>query len=327
VTFPADYRDARVHFVHAARRAGWLHRAWPVADAGDDLTVDVAIRPAAAGSGGRCLLVTSGLHGVEGFLGSAVQLELLERAAWPDDVRVVLVHSLNPWGFANLRRVDSRNVDLNRSFFAANQHPGHEAAPRLLRAALREGLAGIKQALAGGQYARPRGLFYGGHAPSGLQALLAEHLPSWVGDASEIRHVDVHTGLGPFAAASLLTYHAAGTADFARLAGRFGRGVQSLDPRAGVAYAIRGLFGSWCHDALAGRRYEFLAVECGTYSAPVVLAALAVENALHHSRWRGGGAHRMARAALREVFAPRSVGWRERTLRASLDVCARVLEP
>ncbi|MCP4200482.1 MAG: DUF2817 domain-containing protein, partial [bacterium] len=32
------------------------------------------------------------------------------------DQRVVIVHALNPYGFAHLRRADEDNVDLNRNF-------------------------------------------------------------------------------------------------------------------------------------------------------------------------------------------------------------------
>ena len=38
------------------------------------------------------------------------------RRALPDGVALVLVHAVNPWGFAWLRRVNEDNVDLNRNF-------------------------------------------------------------------------------------------------------------------------------------------------------------------------------------------------------------------
>ena len=64
----------------------------------------------------RGLLVISGTHGVEGFAGSMCQTAWLsEGAALPDDLAVVLVHAINPYGFAWIRRVNEDNVDLNRN--------------------------------------------------------------------------------------------------------------------------------------------------------------------------------------------------------------------
>jgi hypothetical protein len=68
----------------------------------------------------RVVVVSSGLHGVEGFFGSAVQLDWLQTrgADWspPSHTALVLVHALNPFGFAWLRRWNENNVDLNRNF-------------------------------------------------------------------------------------------------------------------------------------------------------------------------------------------------------------------
>ena len=58
--------------------------------------------------------------GVEGFAGSAIQIQFLkERIGGPELPRsfgVLLIHALNPYGFAHLRRANECNVDLNRNF-------------------------------------------------------------------------------------------------------------------------------------------------------------------------------------------------------------------
>ena len=66
----------------------------------------------------------SGTHGVEGYCGSGIQIGFLKEglfAELPDDMSVVLLHAMNPYGFSNDRRVNEDNVDLNRNFldFAA----------------------------------------------------------------------------------------------------------------------------------------------------------------------------------------------------------------
>jgi hypothetical protein len=60
------------------------------------------------------------MHGVEGFLGSAIQLAWLDIRAhtWslPPDGAFILIHAINPFGFAWRRRCNESNVDLNRNF-------------------------------------------------------------------------------------------------------------------------------------------------------------------------------------------------------------------
>src|SRR5262249_60459417 len=113
--FSPDYFAAREHFHHAGDHAGWELESHPVAapgPQGEELTVDVAHTPAKEGA--PTLLVTTGLHGPEGFLGSAVACALLRGAIWKakcPQVRIVLVHALNPFGFSHLRRTDEANID------------------------------------------------------------------------------------------------------------------------------------------------------------------------------------------------------------------------
>ena len=76
--FSPDYSTARDRFRQAASRLGWLLEAHPIEAAGpggEELTIDVA--SSSTGDPERVLVVSSGIHGVEGFFGSAVQLALL----------------------------------------------------------------------------------------------------------------------------------------------------------------------------------------------------------------------------------------------------------
>src|SRR5262245_45284214 len=105
--FSPDYATARERFRQAASRLGWTLEAHSIGVAGpdgDDLTIDVAC--SVNGGVGKTLVVSSGIHGVEGFFGSAVQVGLLERwaSATAPQVRCVFLHGLNPFGFAWLRR-------------------------------------------------------------------------------------------------------------------------------------------------------------------------------------------------------------------------------
>ena len=68
----------------------------------------------------RVLVVMSGTHGVEGFSGSGLQVGLLRQRHRQGSRRgrlgLLLIHAINPSGFAWVRRVTEGNVDLNRNF-------------------------------------------------------------------------------------------------------------------------------------------------------------------------------------------------------------------
>ena len=123
--FAASYANARAKFLKAAVAAqgkmegevrSFLHPDKKAPDGGP-LAIDVACfgdRKAA-----RQALFISGTHGQEGFSGSAVQIGWLSQggpARLPADLGVVLVHGLNPYGFAHFTRTTENNVDLNRNF-------------------------------------------------------------------------------------------------------------------------------------------------------------------------------------------------------------------
>src|SRR5262249_47705569 len=196
-----------------------------------------------------CLVVWSGLDGVEGFFGSAVQLNLMRR--WMDvalrGVRVVFLHSLNPYGFAWVRRFDDENVDPNRNFLREGEvyAGGPEGYGKLdpflnpkrppsrfelfrvkaLAAIARFGLRALKQTVATGQYQFPQGIFFGGSKPSRTKRILEERLGAWLGSASRVIHFDFHTGLGRWGTCKLLVDHALTDTQRARLTACFGAGA------------------------------------------------------------------------------------------------------
>jgi hypothetical protein len=121
--FSPDYVTAKERFLEAVRRLGYRHEAHTFAAQGpnrEPLTMDVAV--CGSPEAERGVVVSSGLHGVEGFFGSAVQLAWLQTRAAdgspPPHTALILVHALNPFGFAWLRRWNENNVDLNRNFLA-----------------------------------------------------------------------------------------------------------------------------------------------------------------------------------------------------------------
>jgi predicted deacylase len=342
--FSATYTEARSRFRAAARAAGaTLHTYDLKHDAADTLRIDVAVRGAAHAP---ALLLSSGIHGVEGFFGSAVQLALLQRLAGTDtrgNLRYVLIHALNPYGFAHLRRANEDNVDLNRNFLSGDEaYAGAPAGyadldrflnpssppPRFdafrLQAAwhiARGGLPTLRQCIAGGQYAYPRGLFYGGDGPCASTRIVQQHCDEWLAAAQRILHIDLHTGLGAFAQATLLpdeARYAQHAAWYARTFGAFD--VEAPAQPQATAYRASGTFGGWMQQHFAARDYRFMTAEFGTCDAVRVLAALRAENRAHHFCAAHDPASVRAKQALRECFCPASPVWRNRVLDAALNI-------
>lgn len=355
--FSPDYPTARARFRAMAGARGFRLESHPIEAAGPDgqeLTIDVAIADAREG-GARprgTVVVSSGLHGVEGYFGAAVQLAMLDRgdarAGLPDGVTLVLVHALSPFGFAWVRRANEENVDVNRNFLADGEpyrgSPARYAAldgllnprhpPRRIDAfrlhaigtLIRHGMPALKQAIAGGQFDFPRGLFFGGHRPSRTHRILAEHLPRWVGDASHVLHIDFHTGLGRWATYQLLLDPGLAPGRFEWLRSHFGDHVQHSDPASSIAYQARGSLGTWCRSIFPGRQYDLLCAEFGTYPPVRVLSALRAENQAHHWAPRDSPSVRRARRRLMETFVPASPRWRARSVAQGLEIIRRGVE-
>ena len=119
--FPADYRTGRHNFVAACEGGGVdvVARVHPekLGWDGKPLFLDTAV--IGPRNAPRALLLMSATHGVEGYFGSGVQNGLLREGLAkraPKDSQIVLLHALNPYGFAWDRRVNEDNVDINRNF-------------------------------------------------------------------------------------------------------------------------------------------------------------------------------------------------------------------
>ena len=327
--FSVDYFSARDRFRLSAGTACEALVLDARGQHGESLSIDIAWigDPDAR----RLLLVTSGIHGVEGFAGSAVQCAFIAAKMQPlRGCAVALVHALNPWGFAHLRRVNENNVDLNRNFLdAPAEYRGAPAEYRMLdpllnppsvpaadafhlRAGgyvLRYGLQPLRRAIASGQYAFERGLFFGGgRLEQSPQAFLG-----WIGarcaNAERLFALDLHVGLGPFAALTLLPGQAAAE-HIAELAHALALPIaQGARVESAGAYFVRGSMLGALARTLPHARIDALTAEFGTYGALRMLHALREENRWHH--FGSGALDHPAKRRLVAVFNPDSAHWRD----------------
>jgi len=339
--FSTDYFEARTRFRTAAINAGGRLASLGIGargPGGEDLSIDIAWFGSARPR--RVLLHSSGIHGVEGFAGSAIQLRLIEQLpALPADSALVVVHVLNPYGMAWLRRVNENNVDLNRNFRAPGTFDGsppaypqldaflNPASPPaadfyLLKALLlitRHGLSGLKQSVASGQYDYPRGLFFGGSGVEESADAYETFLTHRLSAAEYVVAIDVHTGLGSFGEDVLL----AEAKDYELLREIYGPRTKSLQPQSGPAYRVEGGLHSMLLRVFDATRPHCIGQEFGTYSALRVLHALREENRWHH--FGGRGLDHDAKRNLREAFCPSDSAWQAKVLRRGGELIAAAL--
>ncbi|TXS05051.1 DUF2817 domain-containing protein [Streptomyces sp. col6] len=340
------WAEASEAFRELAQRHGEVERIPHGGESpdGDRLTLDVALLGPSDAE--RCVIVSSGLHGVEGVAGSAIQRAWLA-GAHESSTRIVMIHLLNPFGFAWQRRVDGDNIDLNRNFLLVDEKfagspPGwpdvvpwlvprrpagrwDPLLPKALTAAARMGRKAVFQAISGGQYETPEGLFYGGSGPATLQEVLREGLPRWTSGARHVLHLDIHTGLGRSGGLQLLLPRREGTQEADELVRRFGPDARPAleKPRH---YRVQGGLGSWCEELLPEKSYTLCGAEFGTVSALEVIAALHQENRAWFHGHREDSSSVWARTRLAHAFAPTSPVWRERVLKRGLHLIDQATE-
>jgi hypothetical protein len=306
-SFSATYAEARSRFRDAAVAAGGRLEAVSHPERGrqgEDLATDVAwIGPPDAD---RVLVTISGTHGAEGFCGSGAQLDWLvrgEAARMPPGVATLMVHAINPYGFSWLRRVTHENVDLNRNWVDFDaplpENPGYDAiaqaaipnawtpeaqarsASELGAYMAAQGPAAFQQAISGGQYRHPGGLFYGGVAPSWSRRTQTAIFSEYLGRAGRVGIIDYHTGLGPWGYGERIITDAIGSPGYERARAWYGGGVTSPSGGTSTSAPITGDGLEAAPRLIPQAEVTGMAIEVGTLSLMEVLLALRADAWLH----------------------------------------------
>ena len=341
--FRPDYAACREHFLNLSNvLGGELMRAINPASGPDGLELSTDFLRLGPTDAERALILVSGTHGAEGFAGSAIQCAWLAAhgGQLPDNLAVVMVHGLNAFGFAHLRRVNENNVDLNRNFidheadhphndgYAKVAHflavnrldgPEREAADKeLLRLGVEMGHMNIMRAI-GGQYDDAEGMFYGGRVPSWSNRALREYLPKMLPNVKLAAYVDIHTGLGPSGYGSPMCYHLPKSADY-NLAKAWWGG----DVTAAAAKINHGKTGVGAMEALMGARVICLTLEFGTLPFDGILPALQDEHAWWwHHRDRDGST---IKANFKAAFCRDDREWESQIIERGLQIAAASIE-
>jgi murein tripeptide amidase MpaA len=349
-TIPDTYEQSRERFYD---NLAMLRDLWPASrltshslPGAEDLSIDW-ISARATKRKDKLLILTTGEHGIEGYVGSAMmQLfveEYLSRLN-PAETGLLLVHAINPWGMKHHRRVNASNVDLNRNFVKeiaslAPSNPDYALLdsflnpPRpfrdptlhkmalILRAPglmLRFGVAKFRAATLLGQYRFSKGVYFGGQRLQEETLTMMELFRDHIRDYAQVLHLDMHTGYGPRDQMTLVNscYEKMTSEDAVR---RYGYPLVAA-ATAQEFYAIQGDMIDYLYTVMReefpGKRSYATTFEFGTFGTLLWDNIRELRTMIFENRAHWFGVRPSARAWLRrefdELYCPSEPAWFEK---------------
>jgi hypothetical protein len=307
--FSHSYPQARQQFLDAAQfRHAQIESiqlpGYTGAD-GEALYLDVALTGKADAQ--KLLLITSATHGIEGYCGSGCQVSLLHdddimQRLEQQDVALLMVHAVNPYGFSHAHRSNEENIDLNRNCIdfqaALPDNPDYAELHALLIPAtwpaddatnqalyawqVRHGAARFQAAITGGQYQFAEGLFYGGQSRSWSLRTLADVLTRYSAGKKHLGWIDLHTGLGPRGHGEKIYAGHPHPQELARARAWWGSDVVAPFEANSSSAEIQGPVAGLAYQLAAYARQELevtlMALEFGTIPLPAMLQALRADH-------------------------------------------------
>ena len=351
--FSQSYAEARAKFRATAQAAGADLTALKhpmLGPNGEELACDVA--RFGATDAPAVLWINSATHGVEGYCGSGVQIGMMA-LGWhlqlPAGVALLLTHAINPHGFAWTRRVNEDNVDLNRNFgpqgvalpvnagyadihqwvipeaFDGAQREAADAALEHYR--VQHGDRAFSQAMSGGQFAYPKGLFYGGLTPTWSNRTLRALIDRQLAQAKRFCFIDIHTGLGPLGYGEPSYVGDPTEAAFAECRRWLGDDVSWLERGTGQSTPLHGHIGLPFRPLYAqAKTGPVLGLEFGTLPSAEVRAALRADHWLHSYGSLDSDQGRAIKRRMRDVFYVDTDDWKQQVMVRTDELVGKALK-
>lgn len=353
--YPANYTQARSQFLHAAHAAGATVFSQILPDylGLDDEALALDAAYLGAPKAERVLVMLAGTHGSEAYAASPLLTGLLQQSGQgmklPDGVAVLLVHAVNPYGFAHMLRTNEQNVDLNRNFIDFSGplpdnpsyreiHPllcpedrseaGRAAASQALSAWISEhGQAAFFGTVFRGQYEVPEGLIYGGRDRQWSNHALENVASRFLPNAKQIAFIDWHTGLGEYGKSFFLCFNDPGSPEWERCCDWWGR--EAIESKAGFNGAARpqysGLVFHGMRSFCAQAEFSGAVIEFGTTPPDATIAGLQLDNRLRFDAALSDAQRAALHDQAMESFCPGNAQWRIDVMRAGLMISHQAL--
>lgn len=349
--FSNDYIEARRKFIETSLASGASIESLKNTAKGPKnelLYTDVAL--IGSKDAKHIIVLISGTHGVEGFAGSGIQNGLLQEgiaSKLTPDTSILMIHALNPYGFAHLRRFDEDNVDPNRNFIDhSKSHPrnkGYESLSdsispksisifsniksffKLLCYGLKNGLTELKFAMSGGQYTDPKGLFYGGQSETWSNKTMEYISRKYLSQAKRVIVLDIHTGLGHYGEYEIILNEKNETPAYKRAKKWWGEKVKTTSSGESASVHLPASFKLALPRMLPNAEVTAVSLEFGTISSMRVFLALRSENWLYHHGGREHPKVEKIKSKLLRAFYPSDLKWKFKVWIQGREIVEQVL--
>jgi hypothetical protein len=323
-----------------------------------DLTIDLCYIPALEKS--KLIIISCGVHGVEGFAGSAVQRMFMNEILPKMDLEntgIFLIHGMNPYGFKYVRRVTENNVDLNRNCdvdraLFASKNEGYASLVEFLnpekqvdmdsmgnqfffvRAVikiLQESMKRLRQSVLQGQYEFEKGIFFGGKDFEPQVVLIKSRLADTIGDYDAVFGIDLHTGWGAKNKLHLFPNPVENQKVRSAMEKIF-EGYQIDWGDTEDFYTVTGDFSDFIGKIIPGKFYIPMTFEYGTMDSHTTMGSvkslhnMIIENQGFHYGYKTEDDEIEVKKRFRDHYFPSSDEWRSEVIRQAREIFPLVIK-
>ena len=320
-----------------------------------DLSIDTVYIPA-QNKTNKLIIMTSGVHGIEGFAGSAIQRYFMNEvldAELLQNTGVLLIHAINPYGFKFGRRVSENKVDLNRNFdvdkglFAVKNdnytkvnkilNPRKKATAgyfengvffiKTVRYILQHSMKILRTSILKGQYEFKNGIFYGGNDFEPQKKWLENLISGKLGDYNSVFVIDIHTGYGKRGKLHILPGYVQDKKRNALLETTFKDYAVDRPSNENKFIIVKGGFRDYVGNLInTDKNYIGVVFEFGTLNSQNLFGSvrslhnMIIENQAFHHGNKNRKTEEKIKKRFREMFFPSSKKWRSQIMKQAVEI-------
>jgi len=320
-----------------------------------DLSIDTVYIPA-QNEAKKLIIMSSGIHGIEGFAGSAVQRYFMSEVLDGEmlqNMGVLLIHAINPCGFKYGRRVSENNVDMNRNFdinkdlFATKNedygkidqflNPQNKSKAGYFGNAfffiksvyyiLHYSMKTLRESTLKGQYEIENGIFFGGSDFETQKGWLEHLILEKTRDYEYIFVIDLHTGYGERGKLHFLPGNVQDKKRKALLENLF-KDIAIDWPNTEKQFImVRGGFRDYVGNLIPDdKKYIGTVFEFGTLNSHKIVGSVRslqnviLENQGFHHGYKNSKMEDIVKKRFREMFFPSSKLWRSQIMKQTSEI-------
>jgi len=353
VYFQESYSDCRNQFIVQAKKLNREFNGVEIASlkisskTDRNLTIDYCYVPAQEKSE-KLMILSSAVHGVEGFVGSAIEQMFMNELIGKKNMKnmgVLIIHGINPYGFKYKRRVTENNVDLNRNSLSDSNYsdfnnPGYMELNRWLNPGnsvnllspehlffqlstikniISYSMSALRQATLQGQYQNKKGIIYGGNSLEPSIKAVTTLIQNRAQPYKMVFNIDLHSGYGTNGTLHLFP-NPPEDADKKAKVEKIFQGYHIDWGDSDDFYIINGYFPAYIGEILPDKYYLTMTFEFGTLDTLTTMGSIkalhnmVIENQGFFNGYKSEKDEREVKSRFLESYYPSSETWRSKAV-------------